>query len=663
MQNDFSSLNIPVLSYGLKHARHHLQKFFSVLLSIQTHPIKTAQPSAWLGWGYKRSGQMATWYAQQSHASTLLLEDGFLRSIHRDAPTFSLLIDDLGLYYDATRPSRLETYIQRPLTPAQQTRAQKIRQTWCTSGVSKYNHSRDYCGTLPQPYVLVIDQTYGDASVTYGGATPQTFIDMLKAALEENPTSTVLVKVHPDVLTRKKKGYFALEHLRQIPRIQIIASACHPVRLIQKAQKVYTVTSQIGFEALLWDKPVRCFGMPFYAGWGLTHDALPAPQRRQPVPLEQLIHAALIDYPRYVHPETDQRCSVEDILEHVALYRHNSQRLPHTLYAVGFSRWKKPILKQFLQGSMLHFVRWRRRIPARAHVVIWGNTALDKIPTDAQILRVEDGFLRSVGLGAALVKPLSWVIDQRGLYYDARQPSDLEHLLQHIEFSQTILERARNIRQRIVTSELSKYNLAGGTSWQRPDTTRVVLLVPGQVESDASLRYGSPYIKRNVDLLRTVRQQNPEAYIIYKPHPDVVAGLRAKGEEETTTHQWCDEVLPHANLSHLLKEVDAVHTLTSLLGFEALLHQKPVYCYGHPFYAGWGLTHDIYPLARRTRTLTLDMLVAATLILYPLYISRTGHNYTTPEATLDALLAWRQNDPLNKSLWRYIYQKFRSLCS
>ena len=50
--------------------------------------------------------------------------------------------------------------------------------------------------------------------------------------------------------------------------------------LIEAAAALYTVTSQMGFEALLWGRPVRVFGLPFYAGWGLTRDALAAPSRR-----------------------------------------------------------------------------------------------------------------------------------------------------------------------------------------------------------------------------------------------------------------------------------------------------------------------------------------------------------------------------------------------
>ncbi len=72
----------------------------------------------------------------------------------------------------------------------------------------------------------------------------------------------------------------------------------------------------------------------------------------------------------------------------------------------------------------------------------------------------------------------------------------------------------------------------------------------------------------------------------------------------------------------LLSEIDELHTLTSLAGFEALLRGRRVVVYGRPFYAGWGLTTDLAQIDRGRR-LTLEELVAGALILYPA-LSRPG---------------------------------------
>ena len=90
-------------------------------------------------------------------------------------------------------------------------------------------------------------------------------------------------------------------------------------------------------------------------------------------------------------------------------------------------------------------------------------------------------------------------------------------------------------------------------------------------------------------------------------------------------------------MADLLARVDEVHTLTSLTGFEALLRGIPVVTYGQPFYAGWGLTTDLNPPARRTRKLLLDALVAGVLILYPHYIDPVTSLACGPETVLDRL--------------------------
>jgi capsular polysaccharide export protein len=295
-------------------------------------------------------------------------------------------------------------------------------------------------------------------------------------------------------------------------------------------------------------------------------------------------------------------------------------------------------------------------VPAGSSLLVWGRKPIPgKLPAGVQLIHLEDGFLRSVGLGADLIRPVSWVIDSRGIYYDATQPSGLEVLLQTTEFTPGLLARAVWLRERIVSTGLTKYNV-GSSGWQRPAGAARVILVPGQVESDASLRFGAPGICTNLVLLRAVREANPDAYLLYKPHPDVVAGLRRNGQDEDEAGRWCDEVVVDVVMGELLQQVDEVHTLTSLTGFEALLRGKAVTCYGQPFYAGWGLTMDMQPISRRSRRLSLDMLVAGTLILYPIYISRTTGQFTTPERALDELLAWRKTSASGLPWWYHVYR-------
>jgi len=609
-----------------------------------------------LGWGLRPSAARARRYAARHRLPYWALEDGFLRSLQlgrTDAP-LSVVVDDLGIYYDARRASRLEELIGQPLSAAEQTRTAALIAAWRAGRVSKYNFQRNDPGPLPERFVLAVDQTRGDASIRFGIADAKSFARMLAAALAEQPDCTVLVKLHPEVLAGRKHGHFDLDALRRMPRVALLGDDVHPVALLERAEAVYTVTSQVGFEALLWDRPVRCFGMPFYAGWGLTRDELPAPARRARVGFAQLACAALIKYPRYRDPETGLRCEAEVVLAHLALQRKMRVSLPAEVYALGFSPWKRPLVRRFLQGSALRFVRRPSAVPEGATLAVWGRRDLPPQTGErVDVLRLEDGFLRSVGLGADLVRPLSWVADARGIYYDATRPSDLEDLLEEAHFDAALLERAARLRERIVAEGLTKYNVGAGR-WRRPPRAARVLLVPGQVEGDASIRYGAGAIRTNLALLEAVRRARPDAYLVYKPHPDVLARIRARGADEERALRECDEHVTDVGMAQLLAEVDEVHTLTSLAGFEALLRGKKVVCYGQPFYAGWGLTEDTLPPARRSRNLSLDMLVAATLILYPRYVSRSTGRYTSPERALDELLAWRASQSGALPAWRRV---------
>ena len=333
----------------------------------------------------------------------------------------------------------------------------------------------------------------------------------------------------------------------------------------------------------------------------------------------------------------------------------SSAHIP-VIHALNFSTWKKAAVKQCFPGTRTIFVSKPADVPAGSVLLVWGMTPLPRdLPPATGVLRLEDGFLRSVGLGADLIRPLSWVIDGRGMYYDATRTSDLEHLLARTAFDAHLLQRAALLRERIVSTRLTKYNV-GASTWQRPPRAKQVVLVPGQVESDASLAYGAPGIRTNIALLKAVRTANPKAYVVYKPHPDVIARLRAKGVGEEQALSWCDEVVTDAAMGDLLLAVDEVHVLTSLAGFEALLRNKPVTCHGQPFYAGWGLTSDVVPVARRGRHLSLDELVAGTLIEYPVYLSRSSDRLITPEQALDELLAWRARAGVAVPWWRQCFR-------
>ncbi|MGH8513797.1 MAG: hypothetical protein ACREV8_07620, partial [Gammaproteobacteria bacterium] len=267
-----------------------------------------------------------------------------------------------------------------------------------------------------------------------------------------------------------------------------------------------------------------------------------------------------------------------------------------------------------------------------------------------ELRHVEDGFVRSAGLGASFVQPSSLVFDSRGIFYDSRGPSDIEVMLEEAEFPPDLVERARQLREKLVATRTTKYNVDAVRQERIDGKGRPIVLVPGQVEDDASIQRGSPTFKHNIDLLEAVRKRHPDAFVVYKPHPDVEAGFRRGRVPAERAQNFADRIVTNAPILDLIETCDSVETMTSLAGFEALLRGKPVTTHGQPFYAGWGLTEDLCPVARRTRGRSLDELVAVALILYPRYLDPISRLRCTPELLVERLASagQRQRTPTEK---------------
>jgi capsular polysaccharide export protein len=293
----------------------------------------------------------------------------------------------------------------------------------------------------------------------------------------------------------------------------------------------------------------------------------------------------------------------------------------------GFAFWKQAHVAPLLWGGSapFQFLRSAQAVKAGSSVAVWRAKSAPAEMTvlarkSCPLIEVEDGFLRSSGLGADCIPPLSITVDRMGAYFDPSQPSELETLLQTGAFEDSILERARELRQQIVDAGIGKYERGVGVL-DRPGRDRRHILVPGQVEDDRAVQAGGCGLVSNLELLRKVREQEPDSYILYKPHPDVLAGHRRGAISDRACLEFADEIVGELPIASLIAMADEVHVNTSLAGFEALLRDKPVTTYGVPFYAGWGLTRDLGPVPiRRTARRSIDELAAATLLLYPRYL-------------------------------------------
>ncbi len=571
-------------------------------------------------WGQSPYAHRGEAVARRSGAGLIRVEDSFLRSLfpgRAGDPPLGLAIDCTGVHFNPDMPSDLETLLAtHPLDDtAIMDRARGAIARLQEAHLSKYT-AFDPHHPCPDPgYVLVVDQTKGDASITHGGADAGTFREMLVCAQEENPGARVLIKSHPETVQGHRRGYFGTSDATG--RVTLFTDPVSPWALLEGAIAVYTVSSQLGFEAIFAGHRPKVFGRPFYAGWDLTEDRAPHPMPRRGRRLSraQLFAAAMLLYPVWYDPYRDRLCPLEDAIAALEAETRawREDRAGWTAY--GMRLWKRRPLQGFFgQQTPLRFAG-PGRAPGKGRAMVWASKAKGA-PEGA--VRVEDGFLRSRGLGADLIPPLSLVCDDLGIYYDPTSESRLERLIaRRAELRPDQALRAERLIRTLIEAGLSKYNL-GQAAPKLPEGRSI--LVPGQVEDDASIRLGAGEICTNLALLERVRAENPDAVILYKPHPDVEAGLRAGHVAEADLARLADMVVAGTDPATLLGQVDAVWTMTSLMGFEALLRGVEVTTTGAPFYAGWGLTRDLGRIpARRAARPRLEGLVHAALIDYPRY--------------------------------------------
>lgn len=233
---------------------------------------------------------------------------------------FGYILDDMCYYYDARQPSRLETKLNDPsyrISPTDVGRCQTLIERVINERLTKYNRyaGRGAPHTLDPNSVVVIDQTPHDASIKFGGAEKRTITDMVAAALKENPDATVYFKRHPDNVQKQRHILPATSRVKFLPDDADITQA------LDQCEKVYVVSSQVGFEALLRNKKVVTFGMPFYAGWGLTDDRQLFKRRTQSRTIEELFYAACIDMSVYINPRTGDLIEIEEAFDVIKEFR------------------------------------------------------------------------------------------------------------------------------------------------------------------------------------------------------------------------------------------------------------------------------------------------------------------------------------------------------
>ena len=279
--------------------------------------------------GINLKGQHLAIQAATRKIPILFAEDGFIRSIvplsvkNVDLiynQSHSTILDDKGIYINAFGTSNIEMILNSDikLSNEQILRTKNIIKLIKDNKISKYNHQPILnldIGNPKHKKVLVIDQVYNDKSIKLGWANEKVFKDMLLAAINENPGADILVKTHPDKRDNCIRGY--LTDVEPKDNVYKVDFAINPISMLEQVDKVYVCTSQMGFEALMCGKEVHIFGMPFYAGWGVTNDRQTNPRRIKKRSLEEIFYAAYIMCTKYVSYKTNSVCEIEQTIEEI----------------------------------------------------------------------------------------------------------------------------------------------------------------------------------------------------------------------------------------------------------------------------------------------------------------------------------------------------------
>lgn len=325
---------------------------------------------------------------------------------------------------------------------------------------------------------------------------------------------------------------------------------------------------------------------------------------------------------------------------------------------IGCNDWKYGFIADYLKEYRCAFgnrklVGWNMvkvllKLRIKPEVaIIWGYNE-DKIlkkfikHKNISLWRIEDGFIRSCNLGAAHSTPYSLVIDKTGLYYNSYKNSDIENLLNEYDFNSSpdLLEKADQLLKIIIDQKISKYNPPITTTKKSIKLKNKVLVI-GQVDNDASLRYGNPDNWSMEEMVKLAKYENPTAEILYRPHPEVYQGYQRTKFRKQNISNFAQIISSNESIIDLIESVDQVYTLTSLTGLEALLRGKKVTVLGKPFYAGWGVTDDRCKFERRSRQLSVTQLFAIAYLVYPKYLADLENSYIGAFSAILRIIAER----------------------
>ena len=138
---------------------------------------------------------------------------------------------------------------------------------------------------------------------------------------------------------------------------------------------------------------------------------------------------------------------------------------------------------------------------------------------------------------------------------------------------------------------------------QEPELPEKFIFLPLQVHDDVQVLVHSPLVWDMRELVKVCLGALPPGYsLVVKEHPAEVGRYSFSTDAEISQAEKLI-LLPKANVYALIRKAEAVVTLNSTVGVEALTFYKPVVTLGNALYGGRGITIDVTSLDELSQAL------------------------------------------------------------
>jgi len=183
----------------------------------------------------------------------------------------------------------------------------------------------------------------------------------------------------------------------------------------------------------------------------------------------------------------------------------------------------------------------------------------------------------------------------------------LQKIQRIIEEREAILPEAKDwIRRNVLREFLSIYAKRKYHSISKSEEfiqENQYIFYPLQFYRESRVTIRAPPFYNQAWLIEYIYRSVPFNYeLAIKDHPQQLGAQPRTSVNAISRHSWA--LNPNLNAHDVIKSASAVVTLNNTVGYEALMHGKPVIALGDAFYSGYGFTFDVNDLNDLPEVLT-----------------------------------------------------------